>query len=676
MATFYKHPEGETIIPYEIPVHIPPVGYVWDYFIGDWASRPIYSRSEDPKDQYWERPVSSFNYDQKRVLEKRKQEKNELYVDPELDEFRYTEWDRRINGFWFMNNGVPTYLTGIHYFYLTWWRIDIGYPSYRQSDRDFFYMWKYCEDDPKCFGLIEAARRRSGKTYRATVILFEEVSRRSEANAGMQSKKDEDAAIVFSKLVQAFSQLPDFFKPNFNDRSGPKPKNRLEFSPVQRQVDNIKPELSGKIDYQANDILAYDSQKLIRYLNDECGKNTKVDVSIGWSIARECLRLGVSQIVGKAFYTTTIEEGGSDNFRKLWDSSDFNDKDEITGGTSTGLYRTFTPAYKNVDDFVDRYGICDEVAAKEAMVKERAAKKTNRDRAEYIRKYPFDITEAFYSINEDCIYDSLKINNQAKLLDVKGKTEWYTVGNLQWQNGEIGDDVVFIPNINGRWKINNDFIRADEATPGGLTNKFQKIGGKFHPLSDNTAITGADTFDHSRKNLSDERQASDAAFYTFWRHDPLAPELDDTFVCEYIYRQPDADLMAEDLAMQCCYFGTPAVIENNKPGAIMWFDRNGLKPFIVKVDKREGISGSTKNKQSMAEVTEAYINDHIEKVVFHKLLSDWNNFSLEHSTAYDAAMGSGWALLIATRIGKKFQQIPQHLHTERSTGSNIYSKYL
>ena len=43
------------------------------------------------------------------------------------------EFERRHNGVWFYNNGVPTYITGRHYMFLQWSKIDIGYPSYLAS---------------------------------------------------------------------------------------------------------------------------------------------------------------------------------------------------------------------------------------------------------------------------------------------------------------------------------------------------------------------------------------------------------------------------------------------------------------------------------------------------------------------------------------------------------------
>ena len=64
------------------------------------------------------------------------------------------EYKRRVEGVWFMNNGVATYLTGLHYYYLNWCKIDIGYPDYWDRDRRFFLVWDAVRSNPDCYGLI------------------------------------------------------------------------------------------------------------------------------------------------------------------------------------------------------------------------------------------------------------------------------------------------------------------------------------------------------------------------------------------------------------------------------------------------------------------------------------------------------------------------------------------
>ena len=46
-------------------------------------------------------------------------------------EYIEKEFDYREEGHWFLNQNIPTYLTGSHYMYLQWTNIDIGYPDFR-----------------------------------------------------------------------------------------------------------------------------------------------------------------------------------------------------------------------------------------------------------------------------------------------------------------------------------------------------------------------------------------------------------------------------------------------------------------------------------------------------------------------------------------------------------------
>ena len=142
---YYKKSKNDTkMIIQDVVCHIPPPGFVFDYISGEMVEIGIYKSSEDPVFQKWEIPPAPDEYDEKRAEEEEKQESNTDYTDPELELYRTKEWFRRKNGFWFMNNGKPVYITGNHYYYLAHWKIDIGPPSFWYSDLQFFYFWASC----------------------------------------------------------------------------------------------------------------------------------------------------------------------------------------------------------------------------------------------------------------------------------------------------------------------------------------------------------------------------------------------------------------------------------------------------------------------------------------------------------------------------------------------------
>ena len=73
-----------------------------------------------------------------------------------------SEFDKREQGSWFLNNGTPTYITGTHYMYLQWTKIDVGNPDFREANRIFYIFWEACKADSRSFGMCYLKIRRSG----------------------------------------------------------------------------------------------------------------------------------------------------------------------------------------------------------------------------------------------------------------------------------------------------------------------------------------------------------------------------------------------------------------------------------------------------------------------------------------------------------------------------------
>ena len=332
-----------------VEFELPPKGKVYNVITKKIEKRPIITSSSKKEDQVWIRTTLPEGYNYKRKEELVRQAEDKDYFDIELENFRSQEWDRRLNGVWFMNNGVATYLTGMHYLFLNWWKIDIGYPSFRKTDQDYFYFLQACVDNPNCLGMIELTKRRQGKTVRAGVFMYDLISRSKNKNGGIQSKTAMDAKNnVFQKnIVGPFKKLPDFFRPVYDQSKGVTPTSELRFYRTTKRgskslEDLGKPELESQIDWKSSDKYAYDGTKLHRYLGDEVGKTMEVDVWERHNVVRFCSELD-GQYIGKLLYTTTVEEmeSGGESFKRLWDASDQESKN-IHGRTASGLYRFFT----------------------------------------------------------------------------------------------------------------------------------------------------------------------------------------------------------------------------------------------------------------------------------------------------------------------------------------------
>ena len=279
----YAEIEGGTVLNIQgIDCNIPPVGYIVDIKTRKLREVGVYSRSEIIEEQYWERIKEPDWYwkvlKEEENFNKKKKDDSETFYDERYEQHKQQEWDRRLNGFWYMSNGKPIYLVGSHYFYMQHIKIDIGYPKFRTPDLEYFYFLQYVIEDPNCMGMLEITKRRFGKTFRGGVFILDYPTRTKMTNGTIQSKTGSDAKKVFAKaVVDPFKKLPRFFKPEYDLSGGVTPKSELRFQNTnvrgKKAEDNLeKEELGSLIDFYSADALATDGQKIHRKFDDEWAK--------------------------------------------------------------------------------------------------------------------------------------------------------------------------------------------------------------------------------------------------------------------------------------------------------------------------------------------------------------------------------------------------------------------
>lgn len=622
--------------------HLPPVGYVHNVFTGQVEKRVIHARSTKKAEQYWEPTKLPANYQRLREKEMNLQVENRDYFDPSLEAFRTQEWDRRMNGFWFYANGTPIYITGLHYFYMCYWSIDVGLPKFRNPDRRYFYFLQYCIEDPECFGMVEISKRRQGKTYRGGVFLYEHASRTKNSRSGIQSKTGSDAKEVFRKaVVQPFKKLPDFFIPVYDQSKGMTPTSELRFFQTtikgkKSATINDEDELESMIDWKTSEAISYDGQKLQRYLGDEVGKTSEIDVWNRYLVTKYCHLDDEGRIIGKSLLTTTVEdmEQGGEAFKKIWDNSDHTNKKGKR--TASGLYRYFCPA--DHTRHYDVYGFANrELALDEILAERKLLNNDSRALSSVIRKEPLSWEEAFRIDGNKCLFDAMKLNERLDRLSWKDNLT--TRGNFVWSNGLRDTTVEFEEVRNGKWLVAKLFSDVEES------NKIIKRGELLYP-NNGGFVMGVDPVDH---NKTQDGRRSDGAGIVLQKYN--AAREDDiynySFVALYVHRPDNVSVFYEDMIKMCVYYGCSVLYENNKVGMLHYFNDRGYGSFLMWLPERmqPGVAASPKTHQHIAELTESYISEHHEKIYFKDLVKDWLEFDLSNTTKFDAAMAAGYALI-------------------------------
>jgi len=596
------------------------------------------------------------------------------------------EFKRREEGFWFINNSKPVWITGTHYMYLQWSKIDVGAPDYREANRLFFIFWEACKADKRCYGMCYLKNRRSGFSFMSSAETVNLATISSDARYGILSKTGADAKKMFTdKVVPISVNYPFFFKPIQDGMDRPKTElaYRVPASKFTRKkiTSNEKVEdlqgLDTTIDWKNTGDNSYDGEKLNLLVHDESGKWERPDnILNNWRVTKTCLRLG-SRIVGKCMMGSTsnaLDKGG-DNFKKLYYDSDVTQRNR-NGQTKSGLYSLFIPMEWNYEGFIDEFGIPvfnnpdNDVCGPDGELidygiiehwdNEVDGLKSDQDALnEFYRQFPRTEEHAFRDEAKNSIFNLVKLYEQIDYNDGIGAVANISTGNFQWVNGIKDTQVIFYPDPKGRFKVS-------WVPPQQLQNRIILKNGIKYPGNEHMGAFGCDSYDIS--GTVDERGSNGALHgLTKFSMEDAPPN---HFFLEYVSRPPTADIFFEDVLMALVFYGMPLLCENNKPRLLYYLRRRGYRGFSMNrpdkiwnklsVTEKEigGIPNSSEDiKQAHAAAIEMYIQNHVGhlgdgnygNIYFNRTLNDWARFDITKRTKFDATISSGLAIMACNR---------------------------
>jgi hypothetical protein len=595
------------------------------------------------------------------------------------------EFERREKGFWFKNKEKDTYITGTHYMYLQWTKIDVGRPDFREANRLFFIFWEACKADYRCYGMCYLKNRRSGFSFMSSAETVNQATITSDGRFGILSKTGGDAKKMFTdKVVPISTNYPFFFKPIQDGMDRPKSElaYRVPASKLTRRsiTSKQREELEGldtTIDWKNTGDNSYDGEKLTLLVHDESGKWEKPDnILNNWRVTKTCLRLG-SRIIGKCMMGSTsnaLDKGG-DNFKKLYQDSDVTQRNR-NGQTRSGLYSLFIPMEWNYEGFIDAHGIpvfdtpetpvegpmgeSIDIGVIEHWENEVSGLKQDQDALnEFYRQFPRTEEHAFRDETKSSIfnltrlYDQIDFNEEAKY---QGLT---TKGSFQWENGVQDTKVIFVPNNDGRFNIS-------WIPPLSLQNKYELRNGIRYPGNEHVGAFGCDSYDISG---TVDGKGSKGALHGLTKYS-MEDAPPNTFFLEYIARPQTAEMFFEDVLMALVFYGMPMLAENNKPRLLYYLKRRGYRGYSMnrpdktynKLSTTEKEIGGIPNsgediKQAHAAAIESYIQKYVGQtsegeygnMYFNKTLNDWAKFDINKRTLFDATISSGLAIMACNR---------------------------
>ena len=643
----------------------------------------IYGEDLDTADQYFRianKPESLKKlrtiYDFQSTPENIK-EKYYPYID--------SEFTNRDAGYWFMCNGAPNYITGSHYIYLTWTKIDVGSPDFRQANRIFYYFWEACKADKRSYGMCYLKNRRSGFSFMASSETVNLATTSKDSRFGVLSKTGADAKKMFTdKIVPISINYPFFFKPIQDGMERPKtelsykiPSKRLTRNSLketnQKEEERLGAGLDTTIDWKNTGDNSYDGEKLQLLVHDESGKWERPDnILNNWRITKTCLRLG-AKIVGKCMMGSTsnaLAKGG-DNFKKLFYNSDVTNRNR-NGQTASGLYSLFIPMEWGYEGFIDKYGypVFDTpsepvegidgeriyTGVVEHWDNEVEGLKNDSDALnEYYRQFPRSEKHAFRDETINSLFNLTKIYQQIDFNEEMTAKGHIVKGSFSWKNGMKDTEVIWTPTNNGRFKIS-------WIPPKNIQNNTLIKNGIKYPGNNGLGAFGCDSYDISGTVGG---RGSNGALHGLTTFSMVSDVPNSKFFLEYVARPQTAEIFFEDVLMALVFYGMPILAENNKPRLLYHLKRRGYRGFsmnrpdklIGNLSKTElelgGIPNSSEDiKQAHAAAIESYIEEYVGAkdenhgdMFFQRTLEDWAKFDISKRTAYDASISSGLAIM-------------------------------
>ena len=674
-----------------------------------YTPKNVYKRSEDKHDQKWIRE------NEPKDLAKIKSifqwnEKPSQFKDVWVD-YIESEFDKREDGYWFYSNGIKTYITGTHYIYLQWTKIDIGYPDFREANRIFFIFWEACKADSRCFGMCYLKIRRSGFSFMGSGESVNSGTMSKDSRIGILSKTGSDAKKLFTdKVVPISNNYPFFFKPIQDGMDKPKtelayrvPASKITKKNMYIDDDSDLEGLDTTIDWKNTADNSYDGEKLQLLLHDESGKWDKPDnILNNWRVTKTCLRLG-SKIIGKCMMGSTsnaLDKGGN-NFKKLYYDSDVENRN-ANGQTKSGLYSLFIPMEWNFEGYIDKFGMpvfktpkyslegidgeMIKIGAIDYWENEVSSLKSDPDALnEFYRQFPRTESHAFRDESKESLFNLTKIYQQIDYNDSLIKQQYLTRGSFHWRDGKKDSEVIWTPDNRGRFLVS--WIPSFP-----LQNNVINKGGVLHPGNDHVGSFGCDSYDISGTVGGGGSNGALHGLTKFNMDDAPSNE----FFLEYVARPQTAEIFFEEVLMACIFYGMPILCENNKPRLLYHFKNRGYRKFSLnrpdkhfnKLSKTEkelgGIPNSSEDvKQAHATAIESYIEkyvgmdlennyrdkDEMGSMYFTRTLEDWARFDINKRTKFDATISSGLAVM----ANQKHLYQPQKLQSKISINFARYS---
>lgn len=555
-----------------------------------------------------------------------------------IDRIYQQETYRRLNGVWFKNADKITWITGDHYFFLMYGRMQRhdnrgSFADYRKFQSDYFYLVHHARVSPYILGLFCSKPKKTGITNahwsgvylnRSTVI--------KNQNLGYMNINQEQAAKTFNDyFMYSYNGLISPLKPKFKTKS--ENNGSIVFAASYRNSKQIirpnsedESELNSSVFCVPTKAKAFD----VAVMNDiTFDEPTKYLQNFGeiWRTNKEAVKIQ-KKFNGRAWLFNYTPEEDSESFleaRKVFKDSELKTIVPNTDNqTTSGLINFHIPAYAAWEGAFDKYGYCDEEKARKENQKERdKAGNDKRALQAIIRQYANDKREAWGTGGISSVFDPIRMGELIYDLDELLRTgKIYEQGQLLWKNplwevgkkdkrpkGQFGDGVKYVPltkddllTMSKAEILEKGRLRSYEPVLPANVNRALRYGkdeyGNLLPPPKFDTVGAIDPTDF--RNTENVEDGSFDAMYSMPLHDEIKNVLNRRPVTkvlgfEYLFRPENPEEFYQDVVKFIIYTGGLFIVEANNGWLATRLEDEGLGHYMLWRNKKGVLCKYTAN---------------------------------------------------------------------------------
>jgi len=562
------------------------------------------------KDQFWKRieyPPLFYSY-VPGVTEITDEESETLSSCMRMDK------ERRRNGLWYMNNGIPNYITGNNYYFLQWGDMLNGalddngnsYPSYRKFQRDLFYFIDLCDVNEDCLGGFVAKSKKVGATQIFASVYANKGTLDEKILLGVMSKTgDECESTNMAMIKYMIDKMPQIILPKKGTQGAmkisfshpsQKPTGTKQYKEKMQKLMNERV-LNTTIMGKTTKVGAFDGPRYKYLWFDEFPKyHQSVKISPKEIFEKDTAAVKLQQtITGKVWitaYTPEVDDKGFLEAKQIYYDSKkitINPKNILKRTKSNLLCYHISSLYATEGTF-DKYGEVDVEKAYRINEEERqnAVGDSNKLQA-LIRQQSRHEDESWMIGGAGSIFDNMRLMASIGEKERKEfmREKFYRRCNFRWTGMRFRSTIEFVDDPNGKWYLTR---MLDES----LVNTFMlPSDGKKNIIPNDVVnfVGGVDPFAYKELDAKGNIGGSKGASYTlalpnkaldnYYSNITKGDSFSKRIISWYSERPPNPNTYFEDMVMETLYFGKRVLIEDNKEWLNQMFKDNGMAQFLL-----------------------------------------------------------------------------------------------